>query len=58
MDHGCIAERGTHRDLIAKNGAYARLHAMQFKDYHEKKEDIAVQSGSADELINFDIVVK
>ena len=55
MDHGCIAERGTHRDLIAKNGAYARLHAMQFKDYHEKKEDIAVQSGSADELINFDI---
>ncbi len=30
MDHGRIVERGSHRELIAKNGAYARLHSMQF----------------------------
>ncbi|MDD5581411.1 MAG: lipid A export permease/ATP-binding protein MsbA [Methylobacter sp.] len=31
MDHGRIIERGSHRELIDKNGAYARLHQMQFK---------------------------
>lgn len=31
MEHGRIVERGTHRDLIEKNGAYARLHHIQFE---------------------------
>jgi subfamily B ATP-binding cassette protein MsbA len=30
MDHGRIVEQGRHQDLLAKNGAYARLHQMQF----------------------------
>jgi subfamily B ATP-binding cassette protein MsbA len=30
MDHGRIVERGTHADLLAANGHYTRLHAMQF----------------------------
>ncbi len=36
MDHGRIIERGSHRELIEKNGAYARLYQMQFKKQNEK----------------------
>ena len=32
MDQGRIVERGTHAGLLAAGGAYARLHAMQFRD--------------------------
>lgn len=31
MDHGRIVERGKHKDLIEQNGAYARLHHIQFE---------------------------
>lgn len=30
MDHGTIIEQGTHDELIAKGGAYARLYQSQF----------------------------
>lgn len=32
MDDGRIVERGSHTDLLALNGHYARLHAMQFNE--------------------------
>ncbi|MFA7291767.1 MAG: lipid A export permease/ATP-binding protein MsbA [Rhodocyclaceae bacterium] len=32
MDQGQIVERGTHRELLAANGHYARLHAVQFEE--------------------------
>jgi ATP-binding cassette, subfamily B, bacterial MsbA len=32
LDRGQIVETGTHHQLLAKNGYYARLHAMQFSD--------------------------
>jgi subfamily B ATP-binding cassette protein MsbA len=32
MEHGRIVERGSHAELLAAGGHYARLHAMQFRD--------------------------
>ena len=32
FEQGRVAESGTHKELIAKNGAYARLYALQFND--------------------------
>lgn len=32
MDQGSIVERGTHAELLAAAGNYARLHAQQFSD--------------------------
>jgi ATP-binding cassette subfamily B protein len=31
MEHGAIVEQGNHADLLAANGAYARLYNAQFK---------------------------
>ena len=31
MDHGAIIERGTHDELIAKNGYYRQLYDAQFE---------------------------
>jgi ATP-binding cassette, subfamily B, bacterial len=32
LDHGRIVEEGTHETLVARNGIYARLAALQFMD--------------------------
>ncbi|WP_212990200.1 ABC transporter ATP-binding protein [Actinoplanes auranticolor] len=32
MEHGAIVEQGTHDDLIAADGAYARLYSAQFAE--------------------------
>ncbi len=32
MEQGRIVEQGSHSELISKNGAYARLHALQFTE--------------------------
>ncbi len=35
MDRGKIIEQGTHAELLARDGLYAKLHAMQFRDSPE-----------------------
>ncbi len=35
LGDGIIVEQGSHSELIEKNGAYARLHAIQFKEQPE-----------------------
>jgi subfamily B ATP-binding cassette protein MsbA len=35
MERGRIVEQGTHRELIARGGVYARLHALQFEQAPE-----------------------
>jgi subfamily B ATP-binding cassette protein MsbA len=32
LDRGRIVERGTHAELLAREGAYHRLHSLQFRD--------------------------
>ncbi len=32
LDRGRVAERGTHAELLAAGGTYARLHALQFRE--------------------------
>jgi subfamily B ATP-binding cassette protein MsbA len=32
IDSGRIVEEGSHQELLAKNGAYSRLHAIQFSE--------------------------
>jgi ATP-binding cassette, subfamily B, bacterial MsbA len=32
LDNGAICERGTHEDLLARGGVYARIYEIQFRD--------------------------
>ncbi len=38
LEHGCIVERGAHRTLLARNGAYARMWALQQQEEWDEAE--------------------
>ena len=48
IDQGRIIEQGSHAELIAKQGAYARLHHIQFKTHTEKTEQLPLEVASPD----------
>ncbi|MFD0389380.1 ABC transporter ATP-binding protein [Tistrella bauzanensis] len=47
MDRGRVIEQGSHSELIAAGGAYARLHALQFADHGDAAEPAAADSSTA-----------
>ena len=44
MENGRVMETGTHAELVVKNGAYAKLYAMQFADDEGNEPAAAAQA--------------
>jgi len=47
LHHGRIVEMGTHAELLARKGVYARLHELQFED----REPVAAAAGPVPSVV-------
>ncbi|HRE46858.1 MAG TPA: ABC transporter ATP-binding protein [Aggregatilineales bacterium] len=45
LDHGEIAERGTHADLLARDGLYADIYRLQLEDQERLRRELMVTGG-------------
>jgi ATP-binding cassette subfamily B multidrug efflux pump len=51
MDHGCIAEQGTHTELLALGGLYREIYDLQLRDQERFREETELlKSGLAPDV--------
>jgi subfamily B ATP-binding cassette protein MsbA len=46
LHHGKLRESGTHAELLARGGIYARLHALQFREPDQELRTQPTSSGT------------
>ena len=56
LHHGQVRERGTHRELLARQGLYERLYRLQAGAVRDALRDSAAERDGGEEQIESDAV--